>query len=54
MDLVPSRDRQALVRHRVCPKCGIRKPLNKECFAVKISRKKGFRGICLKCEKKGM
>lgn len=52
MDLVPSRDRQALIRHRKCAHCGVVKPLNEECFPKKISRKTGFRGYCLKCERK--
>lgn len=50
--IVPSRDRQALIRQRTCAHCGVTKPLNDDCFPRKIQRKTGYRGYCLKCEKR--
>jgi hypothetical protein len=47
--IVPSRDRQPLIRHRICAHCGVKKPLNEECFPKKITKMTGFRGICKKC-----
>lgn len=51
-DLVPSRDRQALVRHRKCIDCHVVKPLNETCFGRSIHAMTGFKGRCLKCEKR--
>lgn len=51
-ELVPTRDRQALIRHRTCDTCGVGKPLNEDCFSRKGKTKTGFRGICKKCERK--
>lgn len=50
--LVPSRNRRPLVEHRVCAHCGVKKPLNQDCFEPKIKRKSGFRGVCRKCQEK--
>lgn len=50
--VAPTRERQPIVRHRVCAHCGVKKPLNEECFPKKVTRKTGFRGICKKCYEK--
>lgn len=42
----------AKVRHRKCVKCGVVKPLNDECYGRKARTKTGYRGVCLKCERK--
>lgn len=50
--LVPSRNRRPLIEHRTCCVCGVKKPLNEDCFEPKVGRKSGFRGICRKCRNK--